>query len=341
MSHEPLAVRADPPAVLDLPPVHLELAWRPLTPADAPALFDLISTAEEADQAPQRFSADEVVEMFEGDWKDLEKDTLGGFDSSGVLRAYAMTEVRPGDRSTVRAFLRGSVHPEWRGRGIGRAILAWMEGRGRQQLARCGKDLPARLAVFVEENARDQRRLYAAAGFSPIRWYTDMRRDLSVPVPVVELDPTLRVVPWSEELDEQVMHAHNEAFGDHWGSEPHTLESWRQHGSHFMPGWSFVALDSSADNAVVGYVISSRYEQDFAVQGFTCGYTELLGVRAPWRGRKVAAALLARTMQAFADDGMEYACLGVDTANPTGAKGLYAALGYQATHGSIMYSVEI
>lgn len=334
---EPIAVRADPPAVLDLPPAHLELTWRPLQTTDVDALFDLIQTIEDADRTPQRETRDEIVELFEGSWKDMHRDSLGGFDETGTLRAYAVVEVKPGDERTVRAFLRGGVHPQWRGRGLGRALLSWMEGRGRQKLAESGKDVPGRLATYIEERARDQRRLYAAAGFSPVRWYTDMRRDLSLPLPEVTLSDDVRIVDWTPDLDDAVRRAHNEAFADHWGSEPHTPESWR-HDPHMVPEWSFVAL---AGDAVAGYAISGRYEPDWEPLGYTCGYTGLLGVRRAWRGRGVAAALLRATMEAYRRDGMQYACLGVDTANPTGAHGLYARLGYEATHGQVLYSVEL
>lgn len=338
---EPIAVRADAPAVLDLPPAHLELTWRPLQARDAEELFALIQAVEDADRAPQRTSAAEVAEMFEGSWKDLQADTLGGYDAAGTLRAYAFVEVRPGDSRTVRAFLSGGVHPAWRGRGLGRAVLAWTEGRGRQKLAESGKDLPARLATFVDEQARDHRRLYAAAGFSPIRWYTDMRRDLALEVPRITVPRGVQVVRWTPELDDATRAAHNAAFTDHWGTEPQTAESWR-HEAHFAPSWSFVALDrSAAEPTVVGYLLSSRYEQDWAVQGYTCGYTDLLGVRREWRGQGLAGVLLARAMNAYKRSRMQYACLGVDTANPTGAHGLYSRMGYEATHGSVLYSVEI
>jgi GNAT superfamily N-acetyltransferase len=337
----PISVRADPPAVLELPPAHLELDWRPLQPKDAASLHTLVQAIDVVDGSPQRESLAEIEDLLQTEWRDLERDTLGGFDSTGAMRAYAIVDVRPGDSRTVRAFLRGGVHPQWRGRGLGRAVLTWMEGRGRQKLAESGKDLPARLATYVEERARDQRRLYAAAGFSPIRWYTDMRRDLRAPLPHLSAPEHLSVVPWSADLDEEVRLAHNEAFADHWGSEPHTPETWK-HDPHFAPGWSFVALDTSSGTPeVAGYLISGRYEQDWPVLGYTCGYTELLGVRAAWRGQGVAAGLLVGAMAAYRADGMQYACLGVDTANPSGAHGLYERLGYEATHGQVLYSVEL
>ncbi|GEN78723.1 GNAT family N-acetyltransferase [Actinotalea fermentans] len=336
MTTEPIAVRADPPVHLDLPPAHLELTWRPLHAGDAGQLHGLMTVVAEADGSPARMSRAMVDEIFAEPWRDMQRDSLGGFDGGGALRAFAIVAVRPGDVRTVRAFLQGGVHPAWRGRGIGRAVLAWLEGRGRQKLAESGKELPARLAVFVDEHARDNRRLYAAAGFSPIRWYTEMRRDLADPLPDVSVDG-VRIEPWRPELDEAVRLAHNEAFADHWGSEPRAPEEWK-HGPHFMPEWTFVAL---AGDEVVGYVLSGRYDDDFPVVGYSFGYSELLGVRRAWRGRGIAVALLADAMAAYRASGMAYAMLGVDTANPSGAHGLYERLGYRAVHGEVLYSVEI
>jgi hypothetical protein len=46
-------------------------------------------------------------------------------------------------------------------------------------------------------------------------------------------------------------------------------------------------------------------------------------------------------MRSFRDAGVEYAELDVDTDNPSGAHGLYAALGYELTHRSITYTIEL
>jgi ribosomal protein S18 acetylase RimI-like enzyme len=338
----PLAERVQAPDTLPIPSDGLGLRWRPLEPADAPALHVLVSAMEEADQPPYRTDPEEVAEKFDGDWRSPALDSLGGFDTDGVLRAYGFADVRPGDTTTVRAFLEGGVHPDRRGRGIGRELLAWQTARGRQKLVESGKEVPARLAVFVEDHATAHQRLLTAAGFAPRRYFRAMRRDLAVPLPVVELDPGLRVVPWSPELDDATRLAHNDAFRDHWGSEPQTPESWTAGRSKFAPGWSFLALDESGDEPVVaGYALSGRYEHDWAALGYTTGYTDTLGVRRAYRGRRLAPALLAASMAAFRADGIEYAELDVDTENPSGAHGLYARLGYEVTHGSAMYTIEL
>lgn len=337
----PIAVRAAAPAVLPEPdPATTGLTWRPLRRDDVPALHALVARTEEADAAPARTAEAEVDEWFDGDWKDVDADTRVGLDADGTPRAWVLVEAPPGDVTVVRAYLVGGVDPAFRGRGVGRALVAWASGRARQLLAASGKEVPARIGAYVEDHRDDALALFAAAGFTPARYYAEMRRDLAAPLPQVRPTPGVRVVPWTPELDEAVRVAHNEAFADHWGSEPRTPEAWQHGRSMFAPSWSRVALDE-ATGEVAGYALSGRYEQDWPVAGYTSGYTELLGVRRAWRGRGLAVALLTAVMSAYREDGMQYAELDVDTANPSGAHGLYAALGYEVTHGSQLLTIEL
>ena len=363
----PIAERVAAPAHLPLPEVD-GLVWRSLTLEDAPALIGLTAAVEEHDQHPFRTSLEETEEMFEGEWRDLARDTLVGLDADGEPRAYASVDTRPGDASVVRAFVQGAVHPRWRGRGVGRQVLAWSTGRARQLLAASGKELPARIAGYVQDDDASECRLFEAAGYTANRYYSTLRRDLSLPVPEVALGDGLRVVPWSPELDEATRLAHNDAFRDHWGSEPATPESWVHGRSMFAPEWSVLVVDDVApapgavdgsesvsetpDGAapalitaggpvVAGYLLSGRYEQDWPVAGYSSGYTETLGVRREYRGRRIALALLSAGMAAYQAGGVEYAELDVDTENPSGAHGLYASLGYEKKDGSRMYSIEL
>lgn len=316
------------------------LTWRPLTRDDVPELARLVAAIEEAEKRPYRTSEEEIDEEFDGDWKNHDLDTLCGVDAEGRIRAYASINQPPGDLRVVRAFLDGGVDPQWRGRGIGRQVLAWSDGRGRQKLAESGKELPARLASFVDDGAVATTRLLRAGGLTPVRYYAEMKRPLDVELPGIPAPDGLTIVPWSTELDEQVRLAHNEAFADHWGSEPRTAAEWSQGRSMFAPAWSLAAIED-ATGEVAGYLMSSKFEQDWELNGYSAGYTDLLGVRRAWRGRRLAGALLSAAMTAYRADGIEYAELGVDTANPSGAHKLYADLGYVVYHSSTLYSIEL
>lgn len=335
----PLAERAQAPAALAAPAGAGGLSWRELGQEDVVALGRLVHRIEHADDPPYRTSPDEVAEYYDAShyWS-----AMGGWDAEGTLRAFGFVRVQRGDLTVLRAFCSGGVDPAWRQHGIGGALIDWQVGRARQMLVETGVEAPARIVVHVDEGMDAMARLLAERGFAPRRWYMEMRRDLSVPIPEVALDTHLSVVPWTPELDDAVRRAHNKAFGEQWDAQPHTPETWQQGRTHFVPSWSFVALDRSTDRAqVAGYLISGRYEQDWPALGWTEGYTEMIGVLPEWRGRHVASALLTRAMRAYAEDGMEYAGLDVDTDNPTGAPLLFAHLGYERTRGSAMYTIEI
>lgn len=317
---------------------------RPGSVDDAAAVAALVATLEESDELPHRTTHAEVADRFAKSWVDPAADMVAGVTDDGRLVAWAAAEVLPGDTTRVRAFVGGGVHPELQGRGIGTALLGWAVRRGRELVAASGKDLPARLVSYSDEARPAQHALLEGAGFTVARYYAVMRRPLDRPVPHSTLPDDVRVVPWSAELDDAVRRAHNEAFADHWGSEPSTPESWVTADPSFAPTWSFAAVATDAstgEESVVGYVMSERHEEDWAVAGYTSGYTSRLGVVRAWRGRGISVALLAAAMEAYAADGMQMAELDVDTENPSGAHGLYASLGYEPYHGERMYTVEI
>jgi mycothiol synthase len=360
-----IAERAAAPRTLPVPTAS-GLTWRPWTREDAPALAELMHTIEQADGRDWFTSADEIVDLFGAPVFEPAADTLVGLDADGTMLAHARIERFPTDGvDLLRVFLSGGVHPTRRGEGIGTDLLAWATARARQALAASGTDarlagLPARISAHIEDSDPAERReLLLAGGLEPVRYFANLRRDLSAPLPVVGLEPPLRLVPWSEALDDAARLARNDSFRDLWGSQPRTPEAWRAYRSAFAPEWSFLVVDDSVEYEgsdrerpgdetvppgtpyVVGLHMAGRYEHDWESQGSRAGDTDLLGVRRAYRGRRIAAALLAHAMRRFADDGMEVAVLDVDTDNPTGAPALYAGLGYTKNDGSTMYAVEL
>src|SRR5690625_5160094 len=169
---------------------------------------------------------------------------------------------------------------------MGSALLDWQIGRAPQLLAGSRKEVLGRILVHVEAGMSDASSMLVDRGFRQIRHYTEMRRDLRLPIPDGPLPRHLELVPWQEELDDQVRIAHNDAFARHDGSEPHTPETWRDGRTYFVPSWSFLVLDRTTDRAqVAGYLYSGRYEQDWEAVGGSEGYIDILGVRQPWRGQ--------------------------------------------------------
>lgn len=334
--------RADPHPPVGVPTPGLGLQWRGLRHEDVPALHALFHRIEEHDNPPYRTTLEETDERYAADWHGVPDNVIGGFDTGGTLIAFGAVSMPPGDVGTLRVNLEGGVAPEHRHRGIGSAVLDWEIARARALIAEAGRASAARLVVHVEDDMPDSVHMLTERGFSPQRYYTELRRDLGKALPEPTLSRPLDLVPWSSELEEQVRLAHNVAFEEHWVSEPQTRETWAQGRAYFVPEWSFIVLDRTTDRAqVVGYLMSSRYEQDWPSLGWSEGYIDLLGVRPDWRGRGIATALVGAAMRAYAADGMEYASLGVDTDAPGRVFGLYSRLDFEPTRGSTMYTIEL
>jgi mycothiol synthase len=322
--------------VTDAPAVPA-LTWQPLSADLVPQWHRLYEALNEADGGTEHLAPEDLVDELEPEWIDLGRDTLLALDADGVARAFGLVQVRPGDVTMLRVQVWGGVDPQWRGRGIGRELLARQERQAADVAARrraeLGPDTPATAWVHVEDGVTAAERLLVRAGFHAARVNTVMRRDLAQPLPEPPAPAgDLRLVPWSAGLDDRIRLAHNEAFLDHWGFQPWDVATWEQWESghrDFRGDWSFAVLDGEE---VAAYTLSAGYRNDWAVQGYTEGWTSKLGVRRPWRGTGLAKVLLAASMRAFRADGMEYAGLDVDSENPTGAVALYTGLGYEVRH---------
>jgi mycothiol synthase len=326
---------------IDLPDL-AGLTWRPLGLDVLGTWHALHEALNEADGGHEHLALDDLRDELEPAWIDLARDSRVGIDADGVARAFGLVQVRPGDVTLLRAACWGGVHPDWRGRGVGRALLTWQADRAAEivadRRAALGTDAPAGALMIVEERAESAARLAARTGFELSRYFFVMRRDLSAPVPAPVTPPGLRLLTFDKAvaadpgLNDRLRLAHNEAFEHHWGFQPWSAETWQRWETgqrDFRGDWSFVALDG---DEIAGYALSAGFRTEWEIIGYTQGWTSKLGVRDRWRGIGLAKALLSASMQAFAADGMEYAGLDVDSDNPTGAVGLYNALGYQVQH---------
>lgn len=330
----------------------LGLAWRPLTDDDVPAWHALQQTIEDADAPSERWSVDDVRDLLlDGPAKHPERQSLVGTDGDGAVRAWAHVDLDAEPVGSVRVRLHGGVHPLWRGRGIGGALLGWQLRRAGDLVAAAGHGLPAQASLIAEAGAVDREALAAAAGLVATRWYLEMVRPLAGPrapaLPTVGgLPDGLGLVAMTRDLDEEVRLAHNAAFVEHDNSQPRSADTWRRTVSDHRDlrrAWCFVVVDEGAEpgRRVAGYTVASAYEQDWVAAGGPQGYTDLLGVRPDHRGRGLGPALLAASVRAMAADGMLTAALGVDSGNATGAMGLYERLGYAVAGTEVMHAVDL
>jgi ribosomal protein S18 acetylase RimI-like enzyme len=322
-SPAPVAV----PTLRGVPHLPAGLTARPLTADDLPAAAGLLAAAEPVDDTGEHFDADDLAEWWVNDLVDLPDDSRAVCTDDGALVAVAVVMSMSGTREDHRVVLEGRVHPAWRRRGIGRALLDWQLHRGAQVHRRDHPELPGRLTVSVYPGMAPLGSLVRRAGFTAERWYADMERPLTG-LPEAPAVPGVELVPFAWDRDDEVRRAHNAAFTDHHGSAERDATTWRAWftGTRaFRPDLSVLAL---VDGAVAGYVLTYVYEADTRATGVQQAHLGQLGVLRPARGRGIASAAIVAALRAGAAAGCDTAGLQVDTENPTGAFGLYQRLGF-------------
>ncbi|SFF53506.1 GNAT family N-acetyltransferase [Blastococcus tunisiensis] len=233
----------------------------------------------------------------------------------------------PTFRDAFRITLEARVHPAWRGRGVGRALLGWQLARGREVHAERHPGSPAVLEVGVHTSMASLAGLVRRAGLAEERWYFVMERPLDE-LPVVPAVEGVELVSFGWDRDDELRRAHNSAFTEHHGSAERDEVTWRTlyTGQRaFRPELSTLAV---ADGAVVAYCLGYELEADTAANGYAAVDLGQIGVLPSARGRGLAKATITAVLRAAAQRGFGRATLQVDSANVTGALALYEGLGF-------------
>jgi mycothiol synthase len=233
------------------------------------------------------------------------------------------------------------VHPEARGRGLGRTLLAWLEARALAVAAEQHhpRSAAAYWQTFAFDTAQATTALLERAGYQPVRYFYEMVRPDLENIPDKRLPAGLEVRPARPEDYRAIWDAATEAFQDHWG-EPESGEADYQRFLHnereFQPEIWKVAWDvdkQAVAGMVLGYIVAAENEQFHRLRG----WTENICVRRPYRKQGVASALIAENLRELKARGMTEAALGVDTENPTGALGVYEAMGFRPVQREAVY----
>ncbi|MDI6021965.1 GNAT family N-acetyltransferase [Leucobacter sp. UT-8R-CII-1-4] len=342
-----LADRANASAVLPELPVEVAgqtLSWRPVTPADFDLIFELRVETDRVDYPREAPSRESIDLSFKGDRFAIGSDSILAQTLDGQIVAYGLVALNDRAVTQERVHLDGVVHPAWRRKGIGAALLAWQEARARQKLAEQLEPLPAMLAVGASVESAARLALFESVGFGPVRWWDQLWRSL-------EEAPTERTVPegtrligYSSEYSEATRIAMNDAFRDHWGSQPKTAAEWNEYRA--LPEFSaelsrLVVTGSGAGDdpiRVLGAVLADVNESEWEKNGGPFAYISLVGVIREWRGRGLAPAMLTAALSAYRDAGMKNASLDVDSSNPSGAHGIYTRLGFAPQERFVTYA---
>ncbi len=319
--------------LLDLPvPVTLPgFHWKFAQPTDLPAVHQMLVEADEVNHTTTAGTLEDFQRVYNDPWCNPTTDFLLGETYERKVVSIARVFVNPQPESEYMAYLFGEVHPAYRGLGLGASILSWMEDRGCQRLSAFASDKPHVLRTGCPDNLEDRIQLFELHDFVPVRYFYRMRRDLRLPIPSELVPDGMQLHAFQPEQSEAVLAAFNDSFSDQWGFEPVTPEDWRMFyldSKDFRPDLTFLLRDGEE---IAGMILSFVHGAQNERQGFQEGWIQDLGARRAWRERGVFPLLLCKAMQAFHEQGLEYATLGIDTEDPTGELlDLYEHLGFIA-----------
>jgi mycothiol synthase len=287
----------------------------------------LLAAKEKVDAEGENYDADDLLEELADPKLDAARDTIGVWSDEQMV-GYGVVRAPDVVVDVHRIHTEGAVHPEWRGRGIGSALVPWLARRATAIHHERQPGTEGEINTGAIDTNTSALELLTGLGFERCRYFFTMHRDLGTPVDVPAVPDGLRLIAFTPEYDEPLRLAHNEVFLDHWGSSPKSPESWKTWftgARAFRPALAYLVLDG---DEVVAYTLGYEYVADTEATGIREVYVGQVGTKRSHRGRGLAALALAKVMAEAKAAGFQRASLGVDADNPTGALGLYERLGY-------------
>jgi mycothiol synthase len=266
---------------------------------------------------------------------DIEHDLVLIDDAEGRLAAYARTFARDEPDGRRQHIVAVNVHARARKRGIGRALLTWVESRCAEK-ERANPAPESALDAWVDTDLGGQFAL--RHGFVHARASIEMSRDLSEPIPLPVFPAGFELRPATPDQYRLIFEADIDAFRDHFGfTEPDDKQFERFLASpQLQPDlWKILwHRESNSIAAMVQNYVDSEFNQTFSVLR---GYTEDISTQRRFRRMGLARNLILESLRMFKAMGMTEAALGADAENLTGAVRVYESCGFRVTKTFGMY----
>src|SRR6266498_4088077 len=233
----------------------------------------------------------------------------------------------------------GRILPQWRSRGIGRAMLHCMEGRLRESATGHPTEDEKYFLSVAAQGEMGLAAMLEKTGYQPVRYGFEMVRPNLENIHDTTLPEGLEVRPALPEHYRAIWEADAEAFRDHWGFvEPSEADyqAWLVDTTTFQPELWQVAWDI-ATNQVAGQVRTYIDHEQNKLYHRQRGYTEFISVRRPFRRRGLARALIAQSLRVQKQAGMTESALAVDSENLSGATKVYEDCGFRVVKRTTVY----
>ncbi len=235
----------------------------------------------------------------------------------GTLLGYAQLHTTSGEAELV-------VHPAYRHRGIGRALLTALLEHADGPAAVTSAEAPGGLKIWAHGDHPSATALGWSAGFRRDRTLWQLRRDLVEPVPAPTLPDGIRLRAYRPGADDEAwLRVNGRAFRDHPDQGRWTLDDLqvRQREAWFDPAGFLIAEDP--DGRILGFHWTKVHDDGTR----RTGEVYVLGVDPDAQGTGLGGALTTAGLRHLQQNGLRQVMLYVDEDNPR-AVALYRRLGF-------------
>jgi len=291
--------------------------------------LELTLSSRKADSDPEPITIDAIANVLAN---------MGGLtQEQGVIMAFLDdTPIgysrlgRYSSRPETRLYYQISfLREEHRSSGFWLAMIAENEHRLSEIAAGHTPVSEQYFQAWASDRQKDWMAVLASAGYQIVRRFNNMFYQLG-DAPVKPLPAGVEIRPVMQEHMRQVWEAQKEMnaglfenVAEDWLDEKYP--AWLANPEHNPRFWQ-VAWEG---DRLAGMVLARMDGKENEKQQGRHGYTEHIYVRQQWRGRGLASALIARSLQVLKEHGATEAELGVDAENESAAFRLYERLGYK------------
>ncbi len=305
--------------------------------SDYSQIAAVLIASETADQTERNVTADDIANAYQhfsncDPYNDMIIAEIAG-EIIGYSRGWWQDETFTGRLYKHNGFL----VPEWRRKGIGRAMLIWMENRFHDIAASNPPETAKFFQVNVSQFQKGTAIMLERSAYQPIRYFYEMVRPTLDDIFEFPLPDSLEIRPVNPDHYRAIWKSVDETSQDEWGYKEPTDDDYQEWltSPHFQPHLWQVAWDTDT-NQVVGHVLTFIDDENEQFNRKR-GYTEGIGVDQSWRRRGLAHALISRSLQAQKAAGMTESALVADSDSTSGVTRLYESCGFQIVKRDTVY----
>ncbi len=306
--------------------------------SDYARIAAVLTASDRADQIERTVTADDIARAYQrltncDPYSDI---IIAQVASEMVGYARAWWQDQP---PTERLYKHnGFLVPEWRRKGIGTAMLLWIERRLHDIAATHPPDPAKFLQVNVAQFQSATAIMLERAGYQPVRCFYETVRPTLDEIPVFPLPNGIEIGPVLPEHYRALWESMGETSRDEWGYVQRAQDDYQKWltGPHFQPDLWQVAWDT-ADGEIVGHVLTFIDRDENRQAKRQRGYTEGVGVVRRWRRRGLARALISASLYQQRAAGMSESALAADSQSASGVTRLYESCGFRVCRRDTIY----